>query len=344
MTLLLLVALPLFAQQTALLLPFDNVSGADGAPEVVTALLAKTIEADGWKVVQAPESLLEEKRIRYLDSLDDATRQELLAGAKANAIVTGTIYSFNNNVVALSARLVAADGTLLRAGIAGVSSDDTEGAFGLGRKTTANDIAAVAVDRVMRPASRSLRPFLARPITFRSWRLDPKVPHAICVLPFDSNAAVPEATRIVADVLAVRLAEANGFDVVEPAVMRKAALDAGIGTFRSIGTPELKKIAKATGTSLFLRGTIFAFSDAKRSVPMVDLELMLVDVDSGKVLWNANHTRKGSDYTGFLMLGAVSNAVTLTDRVVAEMIQSEQQAKPRRTNEDSGIRLSRNHR
>jgi hypothetical protein len=175
------------------------------------------------------------------------------------------------------------------------------------------------------PARGARKPLLARgPVVFRSAELDPSKPHRICILPFENSSGEPDAARVVADVLAMRLAAANGFEVVEPAVLREAALKIGIASFRWVETETLQKLAPAVGTPLFLRGSIGNYRDPSSNravvVPEIDLELTLVDVQNGHVLWSAQHERKGTDYAGLLMLGAVSNSVALADRVVTEMV------------------------
>jgi hypothetical protein len=61
----------------------------------------------------------------------------------------------------------------------------------------------------------------------------------------------------------------------------------------------------------------------------LQLEFSLVDVRVGRVLWAAQHSRKGRDYVGFLMLGTVTNSVALSDRVIAEMIEAEVRSTPK---------------
>ncbi|HXH38450.1 MAG TPA: hypothetical protein VNN08_07470, partial [Thermoanaerobaculia bacterium] len=207
-------------------------------------------------------------------------------------------------------------------------SEDTERLLGFGRKTTPQLIAESAVTALMRhfpsPGEETSlvhgkrKPlFRGGPLAFRTRDLDPATPHLICILPFENDSPVPEASRVVADLLSLRLAAANGFEVVEPATLRAAALKAGIASFRGTASDDLARLAPALGTSLFLRGTIYRYG-----TEAVQIEVSLVDINSGRILWSAQHDRKGSDYIGFLMLGAPSNAVSLTDRVVAEMIDT----------------------
>jgi TolB-like protein len=320
-------------------LPFDNFSGATAVPRDLAALFAKAVARRGWRVISSDdvEPLLENDRVRYLDSLDDKSRGDIVAATGASAIVSGTLYTYaegRNPIVALSARMVRADGTFAWGDVAGLSADDTEAVLGFGRSDKVAAVAERAVDTLMRrfPSAsdesglvRGPRKPLFRngPISFRAADLDPSMPHRVCVLPFD-DANFSDSVRLVADVLSLRLAAANGYEVIEPAVLRAAALKANIGSFRWITSDDLAKLAPIVGTPLFLRGTIYEFDDpaAARSAttPQLQLEMTLVDVQSRRVLWSAQHARKGTDYVGFLMLGAVSNVLTLTDRVVSEMV------------------------
>ncbi|HEX7193087.1 MAG TPA: hypothetical protein VF381_16065 [Thermoanaerobaculia bacterium] len=326
-------------QPSVVILPFDNFSGSNDAPHDVVALLAKAAERKGWHVVSSSdiEPLLEKDRVRYLDSLDEKTRAEIVAATGATAIVSGTLYTYadgRNPIVALTARMVRADGTFAWGDIAGLSSDDTEKALGFGRSPTVAAVAAKAVDALTRHfpaageegslvAGRRKPIFRTGPISFRAAELDPSVPHRVCVLPFDSTN-VGDAVRAVADVLSIRLAAASGFEVVEPAALREAALKANIASFRWIDSDDLARLAPVVGTPLFLRGTIYQYDDPvearSATTPQLQLEMTLVDVQNRRVLWTAEHGRKGTDYTGLFMLGAASNALTLADRVVSEII------------------------
>jgi len=333
---------PSFAQPrppAVVVLPFDNFSGSDDEPRALAALFAKAIASRGWQVVASDqvEPLLEKNRVRYLDSLNAQSRADILAATGATAIVSGTLYTYTegrNPIVALTGRMVRADGTFAWGDVAGLSADDTEKALGFGRSEKADNVATKVINLLTRrfpsPSEegslvRGPRKPLFRtgPASFRTADLDPATPHRICVLPFD-NTSSNDAVRIVADILSLRLAAASGFEVVEPATLRQAALKANIASFRWISSDDLARLAPVVGTPLFLRGTIYEFDDPAeaRSVttPQVQIEMTLVDVQNGRVLWSAQHARKGSDYIGFLMLGAVSNVVTLTDHVVSEMI------------------------
>ena len=315
--------------QSVVILPFDNFSGDEKATQEIAALVGSRIAARGWRVVasDAIEPLLEKERVRYLDSLEPPVLKMIADTAGAGAVVSGTVYTYTggrNPIVALSARMVRADGTPLWGDIAGLSGEETERLLGFGRQTSSAGVAAEAVKALMRSFPAGGETALVRgkrkplfhdgPLAFRA-----KVGEGtrVCILPFDNTTALPESARVIADILALRLAAASGFEIVEPAALRAAALKAGIASFRGISSDDLGRLAPAVGTPLFLRGTIYTYGDAA-----VHLELSLVDVAAKRVVWTAQHDRKGSDYTGFLMRGTASNAVALTDRVIAEIVDT----------------------
>jgi TolB-like protein len=327
------------AGETLVVLPFDDVSG--GGEQQVMPLIVKSIEAKGWRVLgnEMVAPILEAERVRYLDSLDEQARNRILAATGASSIVTGTVYTWSdsrNPSVALSARLIGADGALEWAGVSAISSDDTERVLGFGRETTVSGVATHAVQTLLarfpRPGEASLvergpaKPlFRGGPVSYHARELTSSR-RRVCILPFDNLSATQEAPRIVADILSVRLAATPGFEVIEPGVVRAAALEAKIGSFRGIRSDDLRRLSSKLGTPLFLRGTIYSFIDPSGrnggGDAEVQMEISLVDVDSGRVMWAAQHSRRGSDYIGFLMLGKVTSAVRLTDRVVTEMIDA----------------------
>ncbi|HET8796533.1 MAG TPA: CsgG/HfaB family protein, partial [Thermoanaerobaculia bacterium] len=177
-----------------------------------------------------------------------------------------------------------------------------------------------------------------------AYRVDTGERRRVCVLPFENQSASGDATRIVHDMLVVRLAADPAFEVVDPARLRAAARDVRIGSFRGITTADLARVGKAIDATLFVRGTIYRFAETagRAGDPEVDLELSMLDVDSGRIVWAAQHERRGSDYTGLFLLGAVTNGVALTDRVVTELAESKGRTAPRAAQAFVAARTARN--
>ncbi len=357
---LLLVAAALSASElpALIVLPFDNLSGTDTAAATLSPLLFHALEANGWRVIAGDDvdALLERERVRYLDSFGDSVRTKLIESAGATGLFTTSIYRYSdgrNPVVALSARLVRADGTVAWSDIAAVSADDTEALFGFGRRSTLDGIAASAVQRLMRnfPAAGHTAPvvrgpskpvFNPGPVSFVARGALPRGDGTrICILPFENRSDTSDAARIVIDALSMRLAGGREYDIVEPAVLRDAVLQTRAGSLSTISEDGLQRLARALRTPLFVRGTIYEFADPaghRGGEPEIDVELSLVDVDRHTVLWSAQHARKGTDYGGLLLLGTVSNSVSLADHVMSEMVREELRAAARGGTAPKGAR------
>lgn len=328
------------------LLPLDNLSGVAEAPQQVSAALMARLERRGWKVItdDAVEAVLERNRVRYLDSVTDRVRVELAEATGASALMLATISTFRSGdaaVVTLSARLIGADGSLLWSNVGGARADQTERMLGGAKHTGPDDLSQQAVQTLTsdlpapgQVASERLagggRFMRHAPTSFIDRSLVAGKKPRICILPFDSTSQVPEASLVIANTFALRLASAGNFDVVEPAELRAASLKARIGSFISLGSEELAELGKIVGTSLFLRGTISKYVDSSQQsgsvVPEVELDLFLVDVEAGRVLWSASHSRSGSDYVGLLLLGGVFDGATLADRLICELAVAERRA------------------
>lgn len=345
------------------MMPFENASGAVAAPAEIGPRVAKAAIARGWRITDADiRPLLEQQRVRYFDSLEGDARRKVLEATGGSALLSGTIYTYvegRNPVVALAARLVAADGTLLWSQVTAASSDEEEAVFGLRRaadpRALTDDAVASLIRTFPRAGSKAQQPrgpssplFLGRVSAYRAEPLAPmhstSGARRICVLPFENQSKNPAATRIVHDTLVVRLAADPTLEVVDPAVLRAAARTVRIGSFRGITNADLLRVGREVGATLFVQGTIYEFVESAGTArdPEIDLEMSIVDVTAERVVWAGQHDRRGSDYTGLFLLGAATNGVALTDRVVTEMTEAKARRSPRAAQAFVAARLARN--
>ena len=331
---------------TVALLPFENLSGVEEARGEVASFVASFLAGKGYHLVQGGpvEQVLEAERVRHLDSLPTAARGRVFGSLGARGVVSGTIYAYadgENPIVSLSVRVLREDGSVAFWNVVGLTADDTEGMFGRGRVSTREALAREATARVLRdlpapgqparaPRPRS-RPFrLPAPKTFRADVREEAHVRRLCILPFENFTAVNDAPKALGQLLWRRLAESGRFEVVEPADLRAAMVSEGVRTFRDMDPVQLRRLGNRLGTSLFLRGTLYVYREASSHgatvSPQLALEWSLVDVASSRILWTSHHSRKGDDYRFLLQRGALSNAVTLSDQVVSEMVAAEEGA------------------
>jgi hypothetical protein len=343
---LLLALLAATAPATVALLPLENVSGDERAGRDVAALLARALTARGYTVAQgeALEAALEAERVRYLDSLSTPVRAKVAAQLGAAHLVSGAVYAYLDGpdpMLAFSGRMVGADGAARWGGVFGRRASDTEGLFGAGRAATLDALLRVLAEQVERslpapgeapaPARAPGKPLhLGKPRAVSAAALGGLRTRRVGVLPPECFADDVRAGAIVTHLLAVRLRDA-GFEPVEAADLREAMRAEGVRSFRALDSGFLGAIGARLGTPLFLTGSVYAWRDASRHAsrpPEVSLELSLVDVAGGRVLWTGQHARSGADYAFFLQRGGVTTAVALADRAIAELLDNLRTGQP----------------
>ncbi len=326
------------------LLPFESLSSNAAAAADLAPLVASGLRSRGWTVVEGAvvEAALDAAQVRYLDSIASDVRAKVAATAGAQVLALGAVYAYDAGAdprVALAMRLVSADGTVLFSDLVALRAEDREGLFTFGETVTREDLAQEAVRRLCRrlpspgasPAAirKRTRPFHVAPVqTYRSAALATRTRHRIAVLPF-ANAGPHEAALIVAEIFARRLPGSTLFDLVEPADFRNAFVAEKI---RDMSDPaELRRLGQRLGTTLFLTGTIYEFTEpvqAGSDTPRLEMEATLTDVATGEIVWTSYASRRGTDYRGLLELGAITSIVGLADQSAAEMIHAVEKTAP----------------
>ena len=322
------------------LLPLANHAGTVNAARAADAALRRLLETRGYTLVPPfeVEAALERHRLRYLDSLAPAARERLASDLGARAFVFASLLSFAegaNPHAALAARMIARDGRLLWSSAAGLGVADTEGAFGTGGVGSVRELldrVASALGRTLPAPGQSQGPRapeaaparLSAPTTFRAIALDEGARVRVGLLPLQSRATMPAASRVVGELLAFHLAATGRFDVVEAAEMRAALQAEQIRSIRALDAATLSRLGGRLGTALFLGGTVYVLDEATSShssaTPHAELTLQLIDVVRARVVWMSHHARSGTDYATLLGAGTVRESIALADRALREMI------------------------
>ncbi|KAB2956987.1 MAG: hypothetical protein F9K18_12965 [Thermoanaerobaculia bacterium] len=136
----------------------------------------------------------------------------------------------------------------------------------------------------------------------------------------------------MADLLARRLAADGSFSVVEAADFRAALVAGRIPSLRRLDAERLLALGRGLGTTVFLRGAIWRWRDGRpygvNGGTEVELDLELVDVEAGRILWTSHLARRGEDYQRLFLRGATGCAVGLADQMIAEMLDAARAAEP----------------
>ncbi len=337
-----LLPLTVWSQPQIALLPFENLSGIRVAPGETIPIIEKALTTRGYKILQREplEKFLKEDRIRFLDSIPTSVTQKLSEHFGLAAILNGTILSYvsgENPQVGLSARLLSKDGALSWGNTIGLTGENEMGILGLGKVQKIQDLIPIAINRLFKtlhpqggidlPGWGGAKRFLlSRPRAYRSSLLDSIGVHRIGVLPLENQSTNREAGRILLNLLILRLANKNRFEITETADVREGMIAEGIRSFAEMDLTQIRILGKKLDTKLFIGGTIYKYSEGLGAggltSPEVNLYLSMLDAETGKILWTAHHSRKGEDYLTVLQFGLIRSPISLADQVLEEMVST----------------------
>ena len=327
------------AAPRVLIVPLENVARSPAGRAVVMSALELGLTRRDYEVVSGAvvEEFLRKHRIRYLDSIPTAQVKDMLDALGADALVMGSLLNYDakrrDGEVALSLRMVGPDGTTVWSAMGGLSTADTVGAFKQGRVGSVEELARRLVGEMLTsmpsgkvPPAQEVRGGRTGggPRVYRSRELAGRE-LTISVLPLQNRSSTRSAARAMEAILQERLAEQAGIRVVSPADLRQAVVATGLRAPSRLSGPQLARLGKALGTTLFLQGTILEYGQAfieTGETPAVEIYLSLFDAETGRTLWSGLHRRVGTDYQGLLKLGAINAQSTLASRTVAELLSS----------------------
>jgi TolB-like protein len=336
-----LLPLPAFAQPQIAIIPFENLSGIRVASTEIMPLIEKTVSKKGYVILEkeALEKFLREERIRFLDSVPTPITQKLAGKFGLEAILTGTILSYVSGInpqVGLSARLISKEGDILWGQTIGITGEDLMGLLEIGRVEKIQDLTPIAVNQLLKTFTLQKRSvhlkgqggikqaLMSGPRVYRSKMLDSKETFRIGVFPLDNWSTNRDAGRIFLNLLVLRLTNKELSKVTEPADVREMMIAEGIRSFDELNLDQLKRLQMRLNTRLFVGGTIYRYSEglgaSGLTSPEVELNLIMIDAETGKILWSGNHFRKGQNYMTFFEFGLIRNSVSLADQVLEEMI------------------------
>jgi hypothetical protein len=340
--LLVLLAMTAQAGTVVAVLPVSDVGGSTEIGALVRDVLEKRLEKIGYTVLASPDvdRLLEAKRVRYLDSLSEASRNALREELHADVIVLASLLAYRENgnpLVGVAARMIDVSGAVIWADLVASSANESEGPLGSGRfadaaslaRHTAQSLAGrvPAADRRERALRLNSGVLTRGPVTYRSSSHGKGELLRVCVLPFASS--IPQAARVFLEIATIRLEATGEFDVVEAAEFREAMHAEKLHSVAAMTSSELAVLSRRLGTSIFLRGNIHVFRDGSGGRSEIQFDMNMADVATGEVLWAVTHQRRGAEYAGVFQRGVIENAVSLADRAFSEAVAAQHRARLR---------------
>jgi TolB-like protein len=318
-----------------LVLPPENLVAGNFPVREVTARLEQMVAIAGADVVggERLDEYLARYRIRYTGGVDGvaakAAREDL--GADAILVTSVVLWGGNAAVASVATRLVATTDVpaVLWADGYSRTGDDSMGLFGFGVITDPLLLQADALRRL----GRALEAFLASglqpgPCEGGGWwrprqafraRPDERTVTSVAVLPFVNETRRRGAGEVLALEVAWQFANADGFRVVEPGIVREELLRRRVVMEDGVSLDQARMVSETLDADLVVAGYVFDFEDASTN-PSVNFTLMVIDRKTGRVVWESVSYGKGDSSETLFGLRRVSTAPKLTCRMVREVI------------------------
>jgi len=155
---------------------------------------------------------------------------------------------------------------------------------------------------------------------------DQPVVKKVAVLSFYNNTKSAEANKIVTGAFIANLVGMRKFKVEFPGNIKSFLISERIIVRTGANLNTIKLMGRRLGVDAVIIGRIEEFvgmnGKKKDVVPVVSISARMVHVQTGKILWMAQHRRTGDDYIKVLDFGKVRAVGELTRKVVLEMIET----------------------
>lgn len=141
----------------------------------------------------------------------------------------------------------------------------------------------------------------------------------VAVLPFEDLSTDRQSGFRASRLMITELLASGAVDVVEPGEVRAALIKlpgAQAGRAISPSTDDIVSLGKFLGVQALILGTVTqseTFRSGAVAIPVVTLDVRMVEAESGATVWAATHTEKGGS-VGARVLGTGGEPISETTR------------------------------
>lgn len=120
----------------------------------------------------------------------------------------------------------------------------------------------------------------------------------IAVLPFENFTSDKHAGDKVRSMVIIEMLS-RGMDVIEPGEVIKTLLESNVRSIHSISVSDIQNMGDALGIKAVLMGSVESFGMSRGvsvSYPEVTIHLMMLDTESGDIIWSTWHSTGGASF------------------------------------------------
>lgn len=146
----------------------------------------------------------------------------------------------------------------------------------------------------------------------------------VAVLPLEDLSQEQQAGVRASRLLITELLASGAVDVVEPGEVSAALVSAGVANSQPT-TEQVIAIGKQLGVQAIVTGAVTQAENQRRGaalVPVVTIDLHMVETETGQAVWAATHTETGSN-AATRILGSGGRAISETmRRCVKQLVET----------------------
>ncbi|MCP3178290.1 MAG: penicillin-binding protein activator LpoB [Desulfuromonadales bacterium] len=155
---------------------------------------------------------------------------------------------------------------------------------------------------------------------------DPGYVQMVAVLPLENHSAEKFAAERLRDVVTTELLARRLFKVVEKGDLRRFLREeVAEAETVSLDASTAKRMGKALNVDAYLAGSVDDYSELRNgsySYPQVALTLRLVDVQTGRIIWQASDSARGYSTFGRIFGFASPSVNEVSYRLVRDLLKS----------------------
>jgi hypothetical protein len=275
-------------------------------------------------------------RIRYTGGVDQEVAQAFRKETGAEGVLITSLELYSEDAppkISLTSRLVSTGDTprILWIDGVGLAGDDAPGLLALGLIEDPAILAGKAVETLATSLGRGLAGGEAgkeelkstkgkfRPkIAFRSDTFEPQKKQIVAIVPFLNRSGRRYAGEIMALTFAKSLWPFEGFEIIDPGVVRSQLLALRVIMGEGISLGQSESVLALLSADLVLTGKVIDYQDYVGGVgtPKVDFSVQLIERRSRRVVWSSVSYNQGDDGVVFFDWGRVNTAEAMASQMV----------------------------
>ena len=117
----------------------------------------------------------------------------------------------------------------------------------------------------------------------------------VAILPMVNLSSYPHAGRVVGDILTTELYARSGFQIMEPSMIISELSNEDLEIKDVLDKTQVRDAAKQLGVDTIIYGSVseFKYKRGLNEDPVVGINLRMLDVNTGQVLWSGSKSKTG---------------------------------------------------